>query len=30
MTQPFTADFDRQYQIHLKHLKLRLGVSEFL
>ena len=23
MTSPFTADFDRQYQSHLKHLKLK-------
>lgn len=23
MTKPFTADFDRQYQTHLKHLKLK-------
>lgn len=23
MTKPSTADFERQYQIHLKHLKLK-------
>ncbi len=23
MTKPSTADFDRQYQTHLKHLKLK-------
>ena len=23
MTKPYTADFDRQYQTHLKHLKLK-------